>query len=135
MLAIEHDICPAVRISSATPALSARIHSSITPSMRRLFPAALLLGLAMALPGGAEAKCAQRDQQVGSIEASAAHDTNQHHQENAAGDHHGVDDPISESRFNQLRDPTLRKENRDLTGKLIDANHKLEFLARQALLS
>src|SRR5690349_25100384 len=29
----------------------------------------------------------------------------------------------------------LRKENKDLTGRLIDANHKLEFLARQALLS
>lgn len=29
----------------------------------------------------------------------------------------------------------LRKENRDLTGRLIDANYKLEFLARQALLS
>ncbi len=29
----------------------------------------------------------------------------------------------------------LRKENKELTGKLIDANHKLEFLARQALLS
>lgn len=29
----------------------------------------------------------------------------------------------------------LRKENKDLTTKLIDANGKLEFLARQALLS
>lgn len=29
----------------------------------------------------------------------------------------------------------LRKENIDLTSKLIDANEKLEFLARQALLS
>lgn len=29
----------------------------------------------------------------------------------------------------------LRKENIDLTNKLLDANKKLEFLARQALLS
>jgi response regulator RpfG family c-di-GMP phosphodiesterase len=29
----------------------------------------------------------------------------------------------------------LRKDNKELTGKLIDANDKLEFLARQSLLS